>query len=274
MRRATTIASTIVLPTIERLLLWLSVVDCAVLLATAVNRDTATAVVLWPLLRIAISLSLWHHGFATRSTSSKPSRSASASSSSSVTISPMLIILLCLTLFCGTTRAAFPAIPFGAIIGKISTITGVIGLIHTILQIIVTFIRFTVCWSIAFLIAVVIYINVFDAFGALANDFSFTSYLTTLLLSMIQCEPTDPEFGAYREELFKANDERKRSVTDKASVLREAFDHHDDNDTSVDDIATRPHAIYYAKGTVLRELQEIVRFVESGNEYLARLGRK
>lgn len=90
----------------------------------------------------------------------------------------------------------------GTIAGAIGTVWTVISTIATLIVYALLILKFLTLWMIAFVIAVIIFINVFDGFGALAN-FSATRWIDDQLGNALQCEPIDPEHGEYREELYK-----------------------------------------------------------------------
>lgn len=114
--------------------------------------------------------------------------------------SSSLIVVLCVAM-CVARTAAEP-VSIGTILSAIGTVISVISTIMTVLSIVVLVINFTITWSIAFLITVVIWINLFSAFGIL-NSNNWTKRFEAWLLQGTQCEPVDPEYGYYRPELYR-----------------------------------------------------------------------
>jgi hypothetical protein len=249
---------------IEDLLLLAAALDAVLFVATA-NAQTA---VVSALLRVAVSFSFWHYSSNSTTTQreSVPKRTLRCLRiSSTQRISLALLIGLCA--FSSTANAAPPIVL--ALWEGFQTVSMIIGFIKFVLSVIegalilaLTIIRFAVCHTLAFIIAVVIYINTVDAFGLVTKDFSFSAYISGILLSMLQCEPVDPDNGEYRPELFKAGDERRRS--DTHSVLRASFEDAEP--------AVHASSSSYQKGTLLHELDQLVSLVNTASVYLSQVG--
>lgn len=112
-----------------------------------------------------------------------------------------------------------PARAEGITIGGISigAIIGIFSTVMTILNIIAQLIRGLLLFSLFFIISFSIFFTALNAFRTADNALHITAFLTRVLDSARQCEPEDPDHGAYREEKFK--NDRRRNALDPRQVL-------------------------------------------------------
>lgn len=106
-----------------------------------------------------------------------------------------LLVVVCLCLIQGVNSAEpITIVVIGKIITAVTTIVSLVGTVLTIL-------KWVLCYTILFIIIIVIIRNVI-LFFQFAQSLSVTNYILKLLLQALGCEPIDPEYGFFRPNLY------------------------------------------------------------------------
>jgi len=122
-----------------------------------------------------------------------------------------LLVLGVLGLLCTPARAEPATISVGTITAIVSALWEIFSTVITLIGYALIIIRFTSCWTLWFTITFVIFFGTLGALNRVDEDFGVTNFLDSILLSGAQCEPEDPDYGAYRPEKYK-NDRRRHSL--------------------------------------------------------------